>query len=415
MLHNKNLHTITVFEHESIYTNKGRIILTNQQLKELQLFYREKDFPYYSLLNNGVKFSEYVGIIQIGSLTIEVLPKADNHGVIFWRSVLINMLNSVSNFEIHAPSTTDAKLSSNSILDLYIDVFLFEAERLVHLGLIKNYKRVSANQNALRGKLIFNKHININLTRQERFFVNYTVYDKDNLLNKIIYKTLALIKLLNNNPIRYSRVNSLMANFPQLSLIEVNETTFNSIHFNRKTDSYRNIIGVSRLLLLQFHPDLSSGKNNVLALMFNMNLLWEKFVLKSLKKFCKNALKIESQTSSLFWKEEDGYSKKIRPDIIITTNSGRKLVIDSKWKNINNSSPSDNDLRQMYVYSSFNNNANSILMYPGTESKYLIGNFYNVNITDRLSEVQCGILTIRPLQSLRDWQLEIANIIDSRL
>lgn len=415
MLNSKNPNTITVFEHESLYTNKGRINLTTKQLKELQLFYKEKDFPYYSLLNNGVKFSEYVGIIQIGSFTIEVLPKADNHGEIFWRSVLINMLRTVSDFEIHAPSKTDAKLSPNSILDLYIDIFLFEAERLVHLGLIKSYRRVSANQNALRGKLIFNKHININLTRQERFFVNYTVYDKDNLLNKIIYKTLILIKSLNNNHIRYNRVNSILANFPSLSLIEVNETTFTSINFNRKTDTYRNIIGVSKLLLLNFHPDISTGNNNVLALMFNMNLLWEKFVVKSLKKFSKNALNIESQASSFFWKEQDGYSKKIRPDIIITTYSGKKLVIDTKWKNISNSNPSDNDLRQMYVYSCFNNNASTILMYPGSENNYSIGNFYDVKITDRLSEVECGILTIRPIQGLREWQIEIADIIDSRL
>lgn len=389
--------------------------LKEDELKALQLFYKEKDFPYYTLIHNGIKFSEYVGILQVGSLIIEVLPKADNNGLGFWRSVLLNMLRSINSIELHAPTKSDIQLANNSILDIYIDLFLFEVEKILHSGLVKSYKKVSNNQNSLRGRIVFNKHISVNLTRQERFFVNYTIYDKDNLLNKIIYKALLLIKSINRDNDRSSKINILISQFPELSFIQVNNKTFSSIQYNRKTIAYRDAIEIARLLLLNYHPDLSSGNNNVLALMFNMNHLWERFVFVSLKKWSNKSLKIVAQTSSLFWKKDSGSSKKIRPDILITDHIGKTLVIDTKWKNINDLNPTDSDLRQMYVYSKFNFDADAILVYPGIDNKFVSGNFYKSSSKNDLSDIKCGIMTIMPLLNIREWQQQIANFIESRL
>jgi 5-methylcytosine-specific restriction enzyme subunit McrC len=410
-----NSHKISVYEHESLYSTKGESRINEDQLKALQHFYKEKDFPYYTLIHNGVKFSEYVGIIQVGSLTIEVLPKADNNGFVFWRTILLNMLRSTNCIELHAPTKTNAELAKNSILDLYIDLFLFDAEMILHRGLIKSYKKIANNQNSLKGRLVFNKHVSINLIRQERFFVNYTVYDKENLLNNIIYKTLLLIKSINSDINRTSKIYSLIAQFPELPFIQVDEKTFSSIQYNRKTENYRDAIEIARLILLNYHPDLSSGSNNVLSIMFNMNQLWERFILLSLKRCCNNSLNVIAQNSSLFWKRNSGNSKKIRPDILITDSSGNKLVIDTKWKNINDLNPSDSDLRQMYVYSKFNFDANAILVYPGIENKYISGNFYSSDNNNNLSNVECGIMTIMPLLNIREWQKQISILIESRI
>ena len=59
-----------IFEHEALYFQKGekRQQLSKKQLEQLEAFYGDgKDFPYYNLINKGVKFCEYVGVLQIGT------------------------------------------------------------------------------------------------------------------------------------------------------------------------------------------------------------------------------------------------------------------------------------------------------------------------------------------------------------
>src|SRR5688572_24065457 len=95
---------ITVFEHESLRTDSGEKRISYTQLEALQKFYGEKGVPYYSLIHHGVKFNEYVGVIQIGNQVIEVLPKADKfRDETLWRQVLIGMLRASGMFNIKAP------------------------------------------------------------------------------------------------------------------------------------------------------------------------------------------------------------------------------------------------------------------------------------------------------------------------
>lgn len=409
---NKNQSHITVFEHERIHIDRGNNRITANQLKALQQFYGESGVPYFDLIHNGIKFNEYVGVIMVGKTTIEILPKADKElETKDWRKVLIGMLHAVGLFDIHTPSSTSLDLRANSILELYFELFVCELEYLLHGGLIKKYRKTSGNLNSIKGSIHFPKQISSNLIHKERFFVNYNTYDKEHIFHQILFKSLKLLKKINNNVNLQSRITSLLLDFPEMPDFKVSENTFNRIIYDRKSSKYKNSIEIARLLLLNYHPDIKVGTNDVLALMFDMNYLWERFVYSSLRKHKEAGSTITAQNTKDFWKPTVGYSSKMKPDIVINKDRDDCIVLDTKWKNLKQTNPTSHDLRQMYVYMKYYNAKRVALVYPNNESSIKSGFFYE-EAESELSNNDCSLISIGVLEDIKLWQKKIFEQIN---
>lgn len=407
----KNLNHITVFEHETVRFDKGDKKITEDQFDALRLYYGEKGIPYYNLCYNGVSFNEHVGVIQVGKTLIEVLPKADKKPNTEaeqnkWRDILIDMLRAVGSFDIKTPSHSNLKIKPNTILDLYFELFIKEVEYLLHNGLVKQYRKKEGNVTALKGSLQFAQHLQQNLTHQERFYVCHTTYDVEHKLHFILFKTLRLLKQINTNAALNSRIGNLLLNFPEMPDTRVSESTFDKLILNRKTQSYNKAIEISRLILLQYHPDLSKGRNHVLALMFDMNKLWEKFVLVSLRRNKQSDITITDQTSKYFWKPKNGYRSAIRPDIIIKKDKENCMVLDTKWKNLNGYNPSPDDLRQMYVYHEYYKAKKVALVYPGSVLLKTMGTYLDP-VSSKEIDKECSIFSIPAQTDINQWQKNI--------
>ena len=416
---------IRVFEHQSIKLHQviDGVTFDKSSLEALQGYYGEKGVPYYSLTNNGVKFNEFVGVIQIGNTVIEVLPKADKStdDKSDWQALLVKMLSVVGLFDIESTSDSSLKLKSNSILDLYFALFIKEVEYLLHSGLAKQYSKKEGNVTALKGSIQFAKHIQQNLTHQERFYVRHTTYDVEHKLHFILYKTLRLLKQINTNTELHSRIGVLLLHFPEMPDIKVTEATFDTLVFNRKTQPYKKAIGIAKLLLLQYHPDVITGRHNVLALMFDMNKLWEKFVYVSLRKHhinCSVVKSISKQTDKHFWKPENGRISLMRPDIVINQDTDNCVVLDTKWKNLNGNNPSPEDLRQMYVYHEYFSAKRVALIYPSSDEKTVLNSGGFVAIDTRVkkattvgSENICSVISLKTHSDIKVWQKHIYDTV----
>jgi len=405
---------IAVFEHESIKLNR---VFPNgkfgpEQLDAFQKFYSEKGVPFFDLIHNGIRFKEFVGVIQVGNTQVEVLPKADRKpsekdAEEKWRKVLIGMLKAVHGFDVLSPSSSSLNLKSNTILDLYFELFIKEIEYLLHTGLVKKYRKEYGNVTALKGSLQFGKHITYNLVHQELFFVKHNVYDVVHPIHFILYKALLLLKLINTNAVLHSRIGALLLHFPEMPDINVSEKTFDRLTLDRKTKPYKKALEISRLLLLHYHPDLSKGRNHVLALMFDMNVLWEKFVFISLKKH--KDIQVFAQNKRYFWNPVGGQRRTIRPDIRIE-NGNQTFVFDTKWKMLKDSKPSVEDIRQMYAYHHYFKANKVALIYPGI-LKSVSGKYVDIEDQKVDSSFECSLLFLPVTDDVRKWQVEIGEKI----
>ncbi|MGQ8870112.1 McrC family protein [Myroides sp. TSA_177.3] len=400
---------ITVFEHEKHVFNLNNT--AEKLLHDALELYHGDGTPFFKLIRNGVQFNEHVGVIQIGKTTIEVLPKADQSGEKKWRDLLIGMIKTVWGFDVKTTGSSTLKLKSNSILELYFELFISEVEYLLHRGLIKKYRKQEGNQTSLKGSLQFSQHIAQNLVHKERFYVKHTQYSTAHILHEIIFKTIKLLANTNTNVALKGRIASLMMNFPEMKDCKITSSTFDKLVFDRKSKPYEKAIEIAKLLLLNHHPDVVKGRNNVLALMFDMNKLWEQFILVTLKKKLKTH-QVSAQLSKKFWQPIEGYSSTLRPDIVIKHNESKEIIVlDTKWKNINNSNPSSEDLRQMYVYHRFYQANKVVLLYPSDKHQIRKGNYFNSTIQGELSDKVCSMMQIATGDTIQTWQEEIVENI----
>jgi len=135
--------------------------------------------------------------------------------------------------------------------------------------------------------------------------------------------------------------------------------------------------------------------------MFDMNNLWEKFVLASLRKNKIEGSKITDQTSKLFWQPHKGRNSKMRPDIFMEIGDER-IVLDTKWKNLNGYNPSSSDLRQMYVYHEYYSAKKVALVYPGPSEESRGGKFFPIK--DGPMDKECSIILLPVESDIKEWQ-----------
>jgi 5-methylcytosine-specific restriction enzyme subunit McrC len=393
------------FEHKELLIGEEGFERDHWEI--LDRYNQENGGCFFALTSKGIKFNQYVGVLQVGNLTIEILPKISQHveeeDKYKWQRVLIDMLQECRWMKVHAQHKSSLRSKPNSILEAYLELYVQECEILFRAGLIKKYRAVERNCTALKGKLLFSRQLQLNIIHKERFYTRLQVYDKDNIYNQILFKALQLIPSLSRSPLLRDRVNNLLISFPDLTEIKITPSTFEQIVYTRKSTHYRDAIEIAAMLLLNYRPDISKGQNQLLAILFDMNDLWEEYFFRQLVKHKPENWEMESQNSKAFWQLINANaSKSIRPDIIIknkTTNT--KIVLDTKWKVPDNDIPADSDLKQMFVYNEYWGAKNSILVYPyplySDFPKYIKGAFEEKE--NKSQESFCGIMKVSVLDS----------------
>lgn len=416
---------IRVFEHQSLRVGETFLYASgsagagderhfefNQAHLDALVAFFEKEPTYFSLIRNGVKFNEYVGALQVGDLVISVLPKADkakDTDKDEWQRMLLGMIRAVHGFDVKAPSSASLNLKNNSVLDLYFEMFLAELAYLQRRGLVKQYRKTEGNQKALKGSLQFSKQITQNLIHKERFYTRYTTYDTQHVLHQILYEALGVLQRINTNANLIGPINSSLLNFPEMPAIHASDAVFDKLVFNRKTAAYPKAIYIARLLLLHYHPNLSKGRKDVLALMFDMNNLWEQFILASLRK--EPGWKVRGKASALFWLATNGKKQRIEPDILIEDGQNQ-FIIDTKWKLVEDKADV-HDVRQMYAYHRYFKANRVALLYPGAQNE-VKGTFQPIpGASPAESDLgQCGLLFIPTRHAgILNWQVAIREQI----
>ncbi|MEN9306176.1 MAG: hypothetical protein RL173_108 [Fibrobacterota bacterium] len=386
---------MVVFEHERIRVGQdvdGQE-LTQRQFDAIARWKERTNHPGLEIGHHSIRTSQWVGVLQVGRTTIEILPKADARRgqenldrrqlVQHWKFVLLDMLAALKGFDLHASSRAQLHLQSHTLLDIFFSAYVEEAQSLLHEGLAKTYRHVAKNRTAWRGRFVVGENLRRNLTHQERVYTEAIEYDIHNVWNRILVIGLRLVAMRAESGLLRSRAKSLLLPYQEWVTGAVRSEDFERLRYDRRTERYRNAMDLAKLLLLRQNPDLCAGREDVFALLFDMNDLWEAWVAQEVRKSLKGkSWTLKTQSARHFWHAK-GCRKTVRPDLVLEPRDDDALplehllgieplkaitVLDTKWKVLSQVSPSDADLKQMYVYNKRWKAEHSWLVYPNVHN-----------------------------------------------
>jgi len=385
---------IQVFEHDVLRV--GEQGLTARHFDALVKFNQRHGDRFFTVRYQSLRFGSYVGVLQVGKLTIEVLPKADRSvgDKTLWRDALIEMLRCCGHLRARLPTWADLHLQRTPLLNLYLEAFLFEVDSLIRQGLVKRYRREHGNLPVLRGRLALSEHVRRNIVHKERFYTDHDRYDRDNDFNQILKAAVSITATAATTAFLRSRARFIADSFEQVSTGPVSESHFSRLRYDRKTERYRRAISLARLIILNYQPDAQAGGQNVLAILCDMNTLFEEYIYNKLRAAAsrKTGVHVRGQRSHLFWCGGSA-RRSIRPDIEVRIDGhDNPLVIDTKWKVPSGPSPSDSDLKQMFAYNARLRSQRSFLLYPRTDDRENVdGQFFE---DDRAQSSECSMLFV---------------------
>jgi len=397
---------LQVFEHETLRVADPT--LSQAEFDALVKFNQRHGSDYFTVGYRSLTFASYVGVIQVGPLTIEVLPKADkavDGDKVKWRNALVDMLRECGYLKLASVSRADLHLRRASLFDLYMEAFLDEVRVVLHQGLVKKYRQAEGNVPALKGRLQFSRHLSENLIHRERFYTVHTRYDRDNVFNSILKRGMEVVSRVARSSHLQREAKGLVDRFDDVPGKRITMETFSRLRYDRNTERYRYAIALARLIILNYQPDVRAGREDVLAIMFDMNALFETYVFRQLRRTVRRSprsdIEVTGQCSQRFWKSPYG-SRGLRPDIVIRWGDGDPstcAVLDTKWKIPKTRHPDDADLKQMYAYNLQFGSRNSYLLYPRTPGATDVdGDFTTGPMQDSLDH-SCGMWFLELFES----------------
>ena len=361
--------TITLKEYEFLQTKypEHKNYVDEKTFEVLESFVLKEEQAEYLKLTSKKGFGKvlqaqnYVGLIQTqDATTIEIIPKIQNISEEESKKILLKMLKTLKKSPFKTLEKAKLKSSKMPLLEIFISMFLQELTLLVRKGIRSDYLVKEENLHFLKGKLKIAQQIKQNAIHKERFFVEYEEFSSDRVENRLIKTTLEFLykkSKLNKNQ---QRIREFLFIFDDVSSSKNIKNDFKSVKIDRQMKEYEQILLWSKTFLLGNSFSPHSGKDIALALLFDMNLLFESYVGAYLKK---KGLNVQAQDKGKYLVESPKRYA-LRPDFVLNKETENEIVADTKYKNIKEQKDiSQADMYQLYAYGT---------KYKQTKQLYLI-------------------------------------------
>ena len=242
----------------------------------------------------------------------------------------------------------------------------------------------------------------INAAHRERFLCDHDELVSDTALNQVLRAACVLLA----GTVRARRTGDLLtrclAVLDDVADIVVTPTILERVAVTRQNERFAPLLAFCRMLFAGRAPTAQSGPTRTFSLLFDMNVVFERFVagfiarevLPLLPPGWKSHSQARGHTRHLLLSAGRGVLR-LAPDLLLERPDGSLLIIDTKWKRLapgaERRSVSRADLYQLYAYGQRFQATRSVLLYPhvegATEQRFDVLGDRDI-VTDRCIDVR---------------------------
>lgn len=404
---------IRLFEHEEVKLSDLDVSLNSREINDFQKLTRELKrqnpeqrqvliFQYRDGVPHTIRTTSFVGVLQIGNKSIQVMPKmaleGENRDISTAISNLLFMLEYTGKVKIGSISSANLLSDKSSFYEILIFLFASNLLQILKNDFYQEYSLFKENLGYIKGKINFGNHIRLNSISQHKFFVEYDDFNENNILNQTLKLVSSLLLKASRSiqNIRLLQEISFILSDVELKTVSVEEVR--RVKLNRMTSKYEYALNMCRLFLEKSSIQLATGSIKSFSFLIDMNVLFEEFIATLLRRECRiEGVTITSQRPTrpfVLHKIAESDSKTnlfmLRPDIICTSGDKVKLIVDTKYKILDRATRKEGvkqaDLYQMFAYSKKYNCPNIVLLYPELpntsfkSTEFVIDSFTSIKI-----------------------------------
>ena len=348
---------------------------------------------YFKLDWKILKARQYCGVLNFDNQDFYILPKIVNHNNEQNLNIFIYMLMYAYDIKLSNEQIASCKNDKHSILEVFVQMFASNLLNELKKGLYKEYLTQQDNLPVLKGKYLINENLKYNFTKN-KIYCEYDEFSPNNSLNQFfLYSVKYLQKFVKNKKL----LKQCELIFDEVEYKQIDINKLDRIPFNRLNQRFKTSFEIAILLLKQSIPLFSQDKKSF-AFLFDMNILFEKFIARIVKELDDNA-KIQNQ---------DNFNDLIlKPDIIL-----KNQIIDTKYKKIKSIEDiKQSDKLQAFAYGVNYGVDNVMLLYPRhlDEIKYDLG----LGKDDKIVELKIRSIDLNFMgNNFKEYIEEIKNRVD---
>ena len=308
-----------------------------------------------------------IGALEIGNLSVSILPKLDISRVLFLASYAMGAfkLQDMKDFNFKdAPSLVE-------VLSLALAA---AARRAFASGLLHGYRTEEEAMHTVRGRVRITEQIRRRFGVPLPLEVRYDEFTDDIMANRLVKAAAARLGRMRVRSLQSrAGLRWVSARLENVSLVEFPANAVSEVAFDRLNAHYREVVALSRLVLQHTSFEIGRGGNRAPGFLMDMNVVFQEFVTQALRE----AFHVSERTF-----RADDYIPHVtldeagrvllKPDLSWWDGQTCTFVGDAKYKRIKDERVPNADLYQLLAYATALDLPGGLLIYAQGEAEPVV-------------------------------------------